>query len=584
MPQRKRLTNNSDETDIAALVSGDTIFSIPYFQRPYKWGPARIDQLNKDILNLVDESSDFHFLGAVIVHGRRSNPSDPDVFDVIDGQQRIISLFLYLCSTVKLLTDLKEYEEALALFFKYLVINRDTGALSNIKIHTSKEDRKQLNNVFLDITSNKKFKAKLGGGSLKLLPSTGAERGKILQNYRLILRFLRDENEQGGIERIRLIYSALLNNMSVVQIDVWDPTNGPKIFDSLNSRQQPMTIGDLIRNEIFSRVADEHPDVIEAMDSNHWQPFYKKFDVNEHNLFDGYFFPFGLIKNPNLKKSEVYSSLRKEWDGIQDPEKIIAELAEYQDAFIDIHCGTNHSKLPSKVHGALSRLTKTGLPSSILPFLMRLCRAAADEKIGEKTAIAILSVVESFLVRRATCGHEPTGLHAVFKKLWTDCDGEYSPERVIMEISKHKTVVWPTNEEFETALCERSLAATRITPFLILEYDRSLKGDTPMDIPWIEHVLPSNPDPRWYEIFSREQHGTLKDRIANLIPLSSEMNRSLSNKPYIEKRNSYAKESMFVSARRFAEEVTEWTPEALADRGKKIASWAVSRWPDNRGQ
>ncbi|MFZ5841452.1 MAG: GmrSD restriction endonuclease domain-containing protein [Pseudomonadota bacterium] len=74
MAHRNRLTNNSDETDIASLISGDTIFCIPYFQRPYKWSPERLKQLNQDILSLVDEESDFHFLGAVIVHGRRTNP------------------------------------------------------------------------------------------------------------------------------------------------------------------------------------------------------------------------------------------------------------------------------------------------------------------------------------------------------------------------------------------------------------------------------------------------------------------------------------------------------------------------------
>jgi hypothetical protein len=56
--------------------------------------------------------------------------------------------------------------------------------------------------------------------------------------------------------------------MSVVQIDIKDPTSGPKIFDSLNSRQEPMTVGDLIRNEIFSRVADEDPDEIERIDQD----------------------------------------------------------------------------------------------------------------------------------------------------------------------------------------------------------------------------------------------------------------------------------------------------------------------------
>lgn len=133
MAQRNRLTNNSDETDIASLISGDQIFSIPYFQRPYKWKPERLKRLNADILDLVDEASDFHFLGAMILHGRRSNPSDPFFFDVIDGQQRLTTLFLYLCATVKTLAGYKEYDEASGLFLKYLVINREVRALSNIK-------------------------------------------------------------------------------------------------------------------------------------------------------------------------------------------------------------------------------------------------------------------------------------------------------------------------------------------------------------------------------------------------------------------------------------------------------------------
>ncbi len=55
MAKRNRLTNNSDETDIAALISGDNVFAIPYFQRAYKWKAERLNQLNQDILNIVDD-------------------------------------------------------------------------------------------------------------------------------------------------------------------------------------------------------------------------------------------------------------------------------------------------------------------------------------------------------------------------------------------------------------------------------------------------------------------------------------------------------------------------------------------------
>lgn len=144
MPKRQRLTNNSDETDLASLLSGDSVFAIPYFQRAYKWKTERLNQLNRDLLNLVDGSSDFHFLGAIIIHGRRSNPSDPDVYEVIDGQQRVTTIFLYLCAIVRALCKEKEYLEAAGLFLKYLVINRETALVSNAKLQSCKDDRAQL--------------------------------------------------------------------------------------------------------------------------------------------------------------------------------------------------------------------------------------------------------------------------------------------------------------------------------------------------------------------------------------------------------------------------------------------------------
>ena len=53
------------------------------------------------------------FLGAIIIHGRPSNPSDPDVYEVIDGQQRITTIYLYLCAVVRTLCKYGEYGEAI---------------------------------------------------------------------------------------------------------------------------------------------------------------------------------------------------------------------------------------------------------------------------------------------------------------------------------------------------------------------------------------------------------------------------------------------------------------------------------------
>lgn len=575
MAQRQRLTNNSDETVISELISGDNIFTIPYFQRAYKWKPTHLRQLNADILNLVDESVDIHFLGAIIIHGRRGNPADPKIFDVIDGQQRLTTLFLYLAAIIKTLTNIDEHGEAAALFLKYLVISRETTNTSNFKLQSCKEDRAQLNQVYLDVMDNTEFREKLGGFKLRQLPKTGS----LWRNYQSALRFMNEGYSQGSLERIRAIYEALLDQISVVQIDVWDPTNGPKIFDSLNSRQEPMTIGDLIRNEVFSRVASEDVDVIERVDAEFWQPFYKRFDQDGRNLFDAYFFPYGLVRNPNLKKSEVFSYLREQWNQYQDPQNIIVELSTYQDAFIDIQTGTNLSEHPEELYYAFFRLYSTKLPSSTFPFLMQLSKTASEERVSMKDAIEILEVLESFLVKRAVCGHEPTGLHSVFKRLWADCANEITAERVTREISKHPTVAWPGSEDFKHAIQNRDLYGVGITPFVILEFDRSLGGDSPSNVPWIEHVLPQKPDKKWFKVFSKDDHVELVDRLANLLPLSSEMNQTLSNKPYNIKRKRFREDSMFKSTRQFAEQYATWTPDDLRDRGIILANWAAERWP-----
>jgi hypothetical protein len=558
---------------------GIRYFTIPYFQRPYKWKAERLKQLEGDILQLVDGVSDNHFLGAVIIHGRASNPADPRVYEVIDGQQRITTIFLYLCAVVKTLCKFGEYDEAVSLFLKYLVINRQTSLISNAKLQSSKDDRKQLNFVMQDLMKDKTFSEKLTPFTFKPLPAVGSEIGRLSGNYRAILRFLVSQVKTEEISRLRAIYTALLSQVSVVQIDVFDPINGPKIFDSLNSRQEPMTTGDLVRNEIFSRVADRAPDEVEGLDEDYWQPFYKKFkSASEHSSFDGYFFPFGLIKNPNLKKSDVYAHLRTLWKEEPSPAEIIADLASFQEAFLDIENGSNLQGLSVTLASAVQRLSSI-VPSSTFPFIMQLLKALAVEAVTEANGLEVLNLLESFLVRRAVCGHEPTGLHAVFKGLWGDCNGGPTAGNVAAAIRNHKTVVWPSTKEVQNCVLLRPLYGSEITIFLLMEWNRSLGGDVPSHRPWIEHVLPDTMSADWKLRFSEKQHEEMKDRLANLIPLSQPMNQGLGNTSYTTKRKKYEEDSMFKAARDFAKDYEEWGPEQLEARGIKISKWVTERWP-----
>jgi hypothetical protein len=422
------------------------------------------------------------------------------------------------------------------------------------------------------------FAKKLGTFRFKPLPSTGSDKGRLWNNYKASLRFFGHQVEKEGIERLRLLYTKMLESMSFVQIVVNDPTNGPKIFDSLNSRQAPMTIGDLVRNEIFARVAGADPRTSESIDHEFWQPFYNKFKSDGKDLFDGYFFPFGLIHDPNVRESEVYAKLRAKWLATKDPEKIIEQLAEYQDAYLDAKCGTNRQKQSKPIASALRRLYRSNAPGSTYPFLMQLSNALQDQSVPEKDGLNIFAVIESFLVRRAVCGHEPTGLHSVFKRLWVDCADTPSGQKVEQIIRKYKTVTWPSSDDLRKAVLTRPMYGSTITQYLLEEMNRTAGGDQPSGPFWIEHVLPDRPIAQWSKYFNEEDHRRFKDVLANLLPLTQEMNQQLGNSAYTAKRPIYEADAGYKVTREFGKQHQEWNTIELEKRSKKLADWAVARW------
>jgi hypothetical protein len=120
------------------------------------------------------------------------------------------------------------------------------------------------------------------------------------------------------------------------------------------------------------------------------------------------FFSYGLIQDQYLRKSEVYAKLREKWRDTKDQELIVKELAECQDAFLDVACGTNLQLHKKDVYQAFRLLYKSGAPDSTYPFTMQLSNAIKNGLVQEGDGIEVLDLIESFLVRRAICGHEPT--------------------------------------------------------------------------------------------------------------------------------------------------------------------------------
>ena len=68
-------------------------FNIPDYQRHYSWKPDQIDQLFNDIMN---EEKEYYIGNLLITKNDNAQDTDVKVYDVIDGQQRLTTLSLFL--------------------------------------------------------------------------------------------------------------------------------------------------------------------------------------------------------------------------------------------------------------------------------------------------------------------------------------------------------------------------------------------------------------------------------------------------------------------------------------------------------
>ncbi|MDQ0233102.1 DUF262 domain-containing protein [Metabacillus malikii] len=72
-----------------ASIFSNCSYIVPIYQRNYAWGATQIEQLIEDIDSSIDDSAKNYFLGNLIV-----NQTDNHLYEVIDGQQRLTTLFL----------------------------------------------------------------------------------------------------------------------------------------------------------------------------------------------------------------------------------------------------------------------------------------------------------------------------------------------------------------------------------------------------------------------------------------------------------------------------------------------------------
>lgn len=586
MDSKLKFTDVPEESNFYDLIAGDNVLEIPLFQRPYMWKTKHIKAFWEDVERLDEVEESAVFLGIIVSFSRGSGPGRPPTWMIVDGQQRVTTLYLTVLSSIEVAASAGELDWAADILGRYLLVRPMAGLSVNTKLVHSFNDRAQFHAIWQRILGLKNFQThQIIATNLPRPPApTGGSSGAMLDQYGRARGYLQRGFKEHGLGWLTKRIEQITHNLSMVSIALRDPTVAPKIFERLNYGAEPVTVADLVRNEVFAQSSDDADSAKNLFDSR-WEPFVARFEDKNADL-DRFLFPYGLIKDPNIKKAELFPALRKRWDDTTGPQDIINDLEKYQPAYLAI---TNDKFYPhggSDLRLRLNRIYRSGRPSTIYPLLLNSLHAFETGNLSESGVCSLFDAVESFLFRRAVLGIEPSGLHAAFKGLWQELTDGYSgegkldefltPQKLKDALGKKATVQWPSDSEFKFACETGELYRRKIAKYAIREYEHALRGETPSDDHQIEHIAPQTPTAEWKAKIG-DRYDELVHTWGNLIPLTPSMNPSAGNSGFGKKREGY-RNSIFASAREVGT-ATDWLAEDILARSSRIAEWALTRWP-----
>lgn len=422
------------------------MYEVPNFQRDFSWQEKQYDDFILDVKKSVrlsfNESNNKiefnteevdYFFGTILLVGDGTKPNVEKPYKVIDGQQRLTTMTLFLACIKDIIDEYNEdkdsedkyaHEYDSNLFFSYSNFGK-----------TSKKTRlvnKNLNPILpfdiLKIEGHNASEEKASNVSQDTLrKSFDFIKGKLLKEYLLKGLGINDNNtEWNDISYITYIDSLgkQLLNSTVICIYSLEERDVNKIYQNFNSKGLRLSDIDLIKSRIFEVLDDEYDET-----SRKWNYITDTvYSINENISDFFYYFLNSIGINTNQTKLfETFSNKIKENEYVDfldnckkhvDFYKVICNPSE-DDSLFQIKNYFNQ-KDNFIVKKNLEILKISGYSQFRMAFLS-LFNAMNDRKIKSKQFKSIIALVTKYNVLNSIkaegYGSTTNKIQAIYKKM-----------------------------------------------------------------------------------------------------------------------------------------------------------------------
>lgn len=537
-------------------------FAIPEYQRPYAWTTDQIQTLFDDLVEYTsgEEKDSTYFLGTIVAYENDENEQE-----IIDGQQRITSLFLLLRALYSKLSSMSEtlqsknfmrqieaamWEQdeltAEVDFEKILIVSRVVG--------------EEENNIFTNIL--------VTGETEKGRKDTYSE------NYKLFVELIEDYASKEP-ELFYWFIQNVLNRAILLPITADSQDTALTIFSTLNDRGLALSDADIFKAKIYNYIDNsQKKDFIEewklidesASNANesiqklfYYYMFYLRAKENDRNTTTpGIRKYYSQNQFEKLYQSDLLTNLRllvslwtvinnrivvegENWSENKEILKVLDSLSSYPNEFW---------KYPVVIY-YLRYKNSENFESDFLNFLRNLFAVLSARYVVTPT---INAVKRSILNLNAS----------VYQSKTPKFDFSLVDE-----------------EEFK----EKVKNAHRNTVRMLLKVLAYQKQDELLPEKWeIEHILPQKWQTSFFPDNSEREVRDLIEHIGNKIPFEKKLNIIASNGYFAKKKETYQKSSITL-VQDLSKDKSDWRLDEIRERDIRIADELInllSSWGLNK--
>jgi len=547
---------------LSELLGNAAKYTVPHFQRDYSWEQEQWEDLWADIENLEQEG--FHYMGYIVLQRKSQND-----FEVIDGQQRLVTLSLLILAAMQHIQQLAEKGEDAENNENRLeeITRRYIGPKDIVSLRVSGRLTLNRNNgrFYKDICSN-----------LRVPQSRG-----ITVTNRLLSRvfeFFCGKNMGSSGEEIATFINKFSSRLIFTKIVVQDSLNAYKVFETLNARGVQLSTPDLLKNYIFSVVAqnDDVPhETLDDLDET-WSTILTQLGENNFTDFVRYHHnsrrSFSTKRDLFKSVSQLYTTRKQAHDylrSLSDAAPLYGFLSDPYDPWWGQH---ENGKYREATH-FLEGLKLFGIRQ---PYMVLM---TAFEKFTPPEFIKTLEYLYCLSIRyNVICGGSANEQEKRYNNIAMKISsGEFKRASKIKN-SPDYSYLYPSDDAFQNAFTYYKMPSRRSSKkirFLLAEIESKLGHKVRYSDTKLEHICPYNPDPQWYQDFG-EGANDIVDRLGNMLLVEKD---DLGRVDFTTKK-SYYLQTPFKLPKKIAE-YDCWDLSTLNNYQSWLAVQAVRTWRVN---